>query len=302
MVGNRDLYKEIIGSLYDGVYFVDQDRVITDWNKGAERISGYLSEEVIGKSLKELPLEYIDLDGTKLSLRGLPLAACMKDKKIHELAVFIHHADGHRIPVLIRANPIIDSKGTVIGAVETFSRDTGGLGIHHEGSDARHTVIKDKLTRLWNRRYLDACLRGEIAEMAPLKGLLTGLLLIDIDAFKPINDKHGNEVGDRTLQMVAATLEFNLRKNDVLGRWGGDEFLVVLRDLVTGDALKFIAEKVRMLVEYSRLDLPSKHVAVTASVAATMMLPDDNLESLLSRLEGAMIRCKKAGGNTVNLG
>jgi len=302
MIEDQDFYKKIIDNLYDGVYFVDRDRVITYWNKGAERISGYTSQQMIGRSCRDNLLNYVNLKGEQLCITHCPLAACMQDGKTREIDVFLHHADGHRVPVLVRAEPLMDGEGNIIGAVETFTRDTGVMGVHQELHELRHTVIKDKLTGIWNRRYLDACLRAAVAEMAPLKGLLTGLLFIDIDHFKQINDTYGHESGDRVLQMVAATLQNNLRKNDVLGRWGGEEFLVILNDLVTRDALKFIADKIRMLVANSRLDLPTISLTTTISLGATLLLPGDSIESVVNRTDRLMYKSKKAGRNKVSVG
>ncbi len=302
MKEDRDFYKNIIENLYDGVYFVDRDRVITYWNKGAERISGYTSQQMVGRSCRDNLLNHVNLKGEQLCPTHCPLAACMQDGIPREMDVFLHHADGHRVPVLMRAAPLRDGEGNIIGAVETFTRDTGVMGVHQELYELRHTVIKDKLTGIWNRRYLDACIRASVAEMAPLKGLLTGLLIIDIDHFKQINDTHGKEIGDRILQMVAATLQNNLRKNDILGRWGGDEFLVILNDLVTRDAMKFIANKIRMLVANSRLDLPTINLTTTISVSATLILPKDTIESVVNRADKLMSKGKKAGSNRVSIG
>lgn len=299
---NRDFYKNIIENLYDGVYFVDHERVITYWNKGAERISGYTGKQVVGRSCRDNLLNHVNMNGKQLCPDHCPLAASMKDGMVREVEVFLRHADGHRVPVIVRTSPLMDGEKNIIGAVENFTRDTGMMGVHQELYELRHTVIKDKLTGLWNRRYLEASLRGTVDEMAPLKGLLMGLLFIDIDQFTQINDSHGEENGDRVLKMVAATLQNNLRKNDVLGRWESDEFLVILNDLVTRDALKFIAGKVRMLVENSRLDLPYKSLSTTVSIGATLLLPKDTFESVLSRVDKLMNKSKKAGRNKVSIG
>ncbi len=302
MIENRDFYKNIIENLYDGVYFVDHERVINYWNKGAERITGYTSQQMVGHSCSDNLLNHVNLKGEQLCITHCPLEACMKDGIPREVDVFLHHADGHRVPVLVRAAPLKDGEGNIIGAVETFTRDTGVMGVHQELYELRHTVIKDKLTGIWNRRYLEACIRASVAEMVRLKGLLTGLLFIDIDQFKQINDANGHGNGDRVIQMVAATLQNNLRKNDILGRWGGDEFLVILNDLVTRDALKFIAKKLCMLVENSRLDLPSTNLATTISVGATLILPGDTIESVVDRADKLMYKSKKAGSNRVSVG
>ncbi|HEY6837725.1 MAG TPA: PAS domain S-box protein, partial [Geobacteraceae bacterium] len=117
-------FRKLLDNLYDGVYFVDRDRLITYWNKGAERISGYTAEEVMGKSCKDSLLVHMDDKGTILCLAGCPLAATMEDRKERRAEVYLHHKDGHRVPVVVRVAPIPDRAGKIIGAVEIFSENS----------------------------------------------------------------------------------------------------------------------------------------------------------------------------------
>ncbi len=79
MPNEKDFYKEIIDNLYDGVYFVDRDRVITYWNKGAERITGYSAEQTIGRACRDNLLNHVTANGVELCLTNCPLAAVMQD-------------------------------------------------------------------------------------------------------------------------------------------------------------------------------------------------------------------------------
>jgi PAS domain S-box-containing protein len=106
MPEDNSFYKDVIDNLYDGVYFVDRERVITFWNKGAERISGYSSQQVIGHSCRDNLLNHVTAHGVQLCQGQCPLAACMEDGRPREADVFLHHADGQRIPILVRAAPM----------------------------------------------------------------------------------------------------------------------------------------------------------------------------------------------------
>ena len=99
MPENRNFDKDLIDNLYDGVYFVDRERVITYWNKGAERITGYKDRQVIGRCCGDNVLNHVDAAGVELCRSHCPLAACMEDGLPREVEVFLHHADGHRMPV-----------------------------------------------------------------------------------------------------------------------------------------------------------------------------------------------------------
>jgi diguanylate cyclase (GGDEF)-like protein/PAS domain S-box-containing protein len=302
MSEDPEFYKNLIDNLHDGVYFVDRERIITYWNKGAERITGYTRQQVIGRSCRDNLLNHVNGEGLQLCQDHCPLADCMEDGKPREEDVFLHHADGHRVPVLLRAATLSDAQGNITGSVETFTRDTGVMGVHQELRELRQSVVTDKLTGIGNRRHLDARLHSAISELAYEKDLLTGLMFMDIDNFKQVNDTYGHEAGDRALRMVAATLRNNLRKDDVLGRWGGEEFLVILYGLASPQWMEAIAETLRMLVESSRLDFENSSLSVTISTGATLLFPDDTPESAFRRVDDLLYQSKENGRNRVSLG
>jgi len=301
MFQDDDLYRKILDHLYDGVYFTDRQRQILYWNKGAERITGYANDEVVGRSCRDNLLNHVDANGVQLCLNQCPLAACMADGRPREAEVFLHHADGHRVPVLVRAAPLRDAQGQIVGAVETFSEATGALVAGRELRELRRAVRTDPLTGISNRQGLEGRLRGILAELGHHQGT-AGLLFMDIDGFKQVNDTYGHDVGDQVLRMVAATVRHNVREFDTVGRWGGEEFVVLLSDVPTVVELQPIAEKLRMLVAHSRLDLPAAHLSVTISVGATLFRPADTPESAVRRADQLMYRSKRAGGNRVSVG
>ena len=277
-------------------------RVITYWNKGAERITGYKQEQVIGHSCRDNLLNHVNDRGVQLCQDFCPLGACMQDGNPREVDVFLHHSNGQRIPVLIRASPIRDENGEIIGAVETFSSDTSLMGVRHALHKLRRTVHIDELTAIGNRRFLEGKLRSAIAELEHQPDSALGLLFMDIDHFKVVNDAYGHEVGDAVLRMVSSTLQYNLRKTDFIGRWGGEEFLAILYDVGSLEMLKKISEKLRILVESSRLDLPSESLSVTVSVGATLFLPGDSPETAVHRADELMYQAKHSGRNQVITG
>jgi diguanylate cyclase (GGDEF)-like protein/PAS domain S-box-containing protein len=302
MTESKDFYKDIIDNLYDGVYFVDRERVITYWNRGAERITGYTGQQVMGRSCRDNILNHVTADGKQLCQDGCPLAACMLDGREREADVFLHHADGHRVPVLVRAAPLRDADGNITGAVETFSSDMGITTVRRELRELRRTVQTDMLTGIGNRRYLQRRLRGAVAELEQQASIMTALLFIDIDDFKAFNDNYGHAVGDKILKTIASTLRHNLRDTDVVGRWGGDEFLAILYDMTSADELRSVAEKLRVLVELSGLVLGGRTLTATITVGATSFRPTDTPETVVRRADELMYQAKQAGGNRVQIG
>jgi len=301
MSDETEFYKEIIDNLYDGVYFVDRDRVITYWNKGAERITGYPAAQTVGRACRANLLNHVTEDGVQLCANGCPLAAVMEDGNPREAEVFVHHADGHRLPVVIRATALRDRIGNIIGAIESFSNNSSVINARRRLSEMHQMIHTDVLTRLGNRQHIEGCLYAVVAEFEKTQKP-AGLLFIDIDQFKKVNDTLGHDVGDQALRMVANTFRHALRATDTIGRWGGEEFVAILYDINNDKALFKIAEKVRMLVEVSHFDTASQSLSVTISIGATRLYSNDTPDSIIRRADGLMYRSKQAGRNRVTIG
>jgi diguanylate cyclase (GGDEF)-like protein/PAS domain S-box-containing protein len=299
MVDQGGFYKEVIDNLSDGVYFVDRSRVITYWNKGAERITGYRSDEVLGRSCRDNLLNHVTAEGVQLCGPRCPVEACMEEGVPQEAEVFLHHADGHRVPVLIRAAPFHDEEGKIIGAVETFSSDLGDVAVRQQLRELRQQTRTDSVTGISNRAHLEGRLRALVAEFAGKSD--AGVIFLDIDHFKQFNDAHGHDTGDRVLRMVAATLKSSLRATDAIGRWGGEEFLGILYEVSSLESLRKTCEKLRTLVELSSLDLDGRGLSVTISVGGTLLHPDDSPESIVHRADELMYRSKQEGRNRTTL-
>jgi diguanylate cyclase (GGDEF)-like protein/PAS domain S-box-containing protein len=301
MPNEKDFYKEIIDNLYDGVYFVDRDRVITYWNKGAERITGYSAKQTIGRACRDNLLNHVTSNGVELCLHNCPLAAVMQDGNPREAEVYLHHKEGHRVPIIVRATALRDEDGNIIGAIESFSNNKPVIDARHQLREMRHVVHTDRLTGIGNRQLVEGRLRAVIAECAHTQGS-AGLLFMDIDNFKQFNDIYGHLVGDKVLRMVTATFHHSLRATDMIGRWGGEEFIAILKDIDNETALHGIAEKVRTLVEHSRLDVNDQNLTVTISIGATRLRPDDTPETIVDRADRLMYQSKKAGRNFSTVG
>jgi PAS domain S-box-containing protein len=104
-------YKRLLDNLGDGVYFVDRDRKITCWNRSAERITGYLSDEMVGTHCFHNRLQHIDGQGANLCNSQCPLALTIADGQPREQDIFFRHRDGHRVPLSAKISPIYDEEG-----------------------------------------------------------------------------------------------------------------------------------------------------------------------------------------------
>jgi diguanylate cyclase (GGDEF)-like protein/PAS domain S-box-containing protein len=296
----NQFYKELLENLYDGVYFVDLERKITYWNKGAEHISGYSQEQVLGAYCHNNLLQHVTEDGVQLCHNDCPLTVTMKDGQERESELYLRHIDGYRVPVLVRTSPIRDEKGKIIGAVEVFSNNQTIMKMKRRISKMEQTVIYDPLTQIGNRKHIEVKIKSALQEYRQMR-FPFGVLFIDIDHFKSINDTFGHITGDKVLRAVANTLRHNLRETDTCGRWGGEEFLALVFNL-DGENLRAIAEKLRSLVEQTVIPTETGKPSVTISIGATLVRNEDTLESLVYRADKLMYISKSNGRNCVSIG
>ncbi len=297
----EEFFKNLLENLYDGVYFVDRERKISYWNTGAERITGYAAKQVVGQHCYDNLLQHITENGKRLCLDGCPLQATIQDGKPREAEVFLRHAEGHRVPVLIRTSPIFDKRNRVIGAVEIFSNNQTLMKMKRRVSQLEQTVVYDALTMIGNRKHIELKLKTAFQEYQQ-NHIPFGILFIDIDHFKAFNDKYGHLIGDKVLRAVANTLRLNLRETDTCGRWGGEEFLAIVFNVANENILHDIAEKLRFLVEQTSIQAGEKTPQVTISIGGTFPHPGDTLESLVDRADKLMYHSKTAGRNRVTIG
>ena len=292
-------FRGILDSLHDGVYFVDVNKRITYWNKGAERITGYEGSEAVGISCSDNLLVHIDDKGMNLCKTGCPLAQTLMDGRVRETEAYLQHKDGHRLPVLIRVSPLRDVRGNIVGAVETFSDNSSKAALLNRIDELQKESLVDPLTGLANRRCIDMKLHSRIDEMQRY-GWPCGVLFLDIDNFKIVNDTYGHNVGDRVLMMVARTLSSNLRSHDLLGRYGGEEFVAIITN-VNMAKLHSFANRLRLLVEKSSLDTEYSTLRVTVSIGATLVRPEDTVEAAITRADLFMYNSKIGGRNRVSI-
>jgi diguanylate cyclase (GGDEF)-like protein/PAS domain S-box-containing protein len=296
------VYKELLDQLQDGVYFVDRDRRITHWNAAAERISGFAANEVVGSLCHDNILRHMDPEGAKLCIAGCPLNETIQDGKNRVVeTVYLHHRDGHRVPIQVRTLQVADDNGTTIGAVEIFSElGRRGAELERRIDELKRRLLLDKLTRLPNREHAERDLGTRLYDFQH-GGTAFGVVFADIDHFKQINDTYGHSAGDQVLQVTAATLAHNVRPGDMMARWGGEEFVGGFATLGhTG--LQAVADKLTMLVRGSEIDHSDQKIKVTISIGATVATLDDSVESLVHRADELMYKSKTEGRDRATLG
>ena len=294
-----DFYQELMNSAFDGIYQIAVNGRVIAWNKGAERITGFRAEQVVGSSGQDNLIKHLDANGKELTEHELPLFATLKDGKQREIHTFIKHAEGYRVSVLVRTIPIYDKLGKLSGAVEIFSDNKAIIAAYQRAQQVEQTVLYDALTGIGSRTHIEHKIKSAIEEYES-SGSSFGVLFVDIDHFKKINDRHGHLTGDKVLRFVANAIRNHLRVSDSCGRWGGEEFLALVLD-IKSSSLQTVAEKLRQLIEQSGVEGNDRNLKVTVSIGASMVRPGDTLQSLIQRADELMYKSKQNGRNRITM-
>jgi len=299
-VALRDrLFRDLADGMRDGICLVDGKGRIVYWNKGAKRLTGYSCSEMVGKHASDRVLTHIDSGGSPMDEEEPWLEGAIRNGEVREAQVYFRHKDGHRIPLRVYVGPVRAANGRRVGAVEVFSDNAAMAAALQRIEELETLTLIDALTKLPNRVYVEMSLLARLSELRRY-GWTFGMLFIDLDEFKDVNDKYGHDAGDEVLRVVGKTLLENTRPFDVLGRWGGDEFVGAII-YATEEHLGAIAERYRRLIEDLAVPVGSDTVKVTVSMGATLARKEDNVESLYKRADKLMYQSKNGGGNRVSL-
>ena len=297
---DASIFEIILDCVEDGIYFVDRHKRIRLWNDGAQALTGFSCDDVMGQPCGNHWLCHVDAAGHTLCANGCPLDRAIKEEQPYEVDAYLQHKLGHRIPVRIKSWPLRDRQGQIMGAVEVFRTTIGGRRQEQLIEELSQMALIDDLTRLPNRRHFDLQLDRRLAELNRF-GWPFGVLMIDLDQFKQVNDNHGHHVGDQVLHLVARTLLANCRSLDTVARWGGEEFAAVIAN-VREDELRRVAEKLRSMVAASGLrESSSAPVRVTISVGGAMARPNEPAAELMKRADDMLYAAKHSGRNRVCL-
>jgi diguanylate cyclase (GGDEF)-like protein/PAS domain S-box-containing protein len=290
-----EFHKQVLDHLAEGVYFVDTERKILYWNHAAEVLSGFSAEEVVGSHCYNHILNHVNEKFEPLCTDHCPLTIAIAKREMIIERAFLHHKNGHRVPVNIKVNPVIGSDGKVIGAVEIFSDATPYLELEGMNRELEKTIRIDPLTKVPNRRAFLELIHQEFQRYRRYATPFA-VIFTDIDFFKEVNDRFGHKVGDLTLQWFTRKLSGGLRKVDTISRFGGEEFLMLLPS-TTPEAATLTAEKLRTLV--AQRPCPETGQTLTASFGVASVEVEDTPESLIERADRGLYLSKKAGRNLV---
>ncbi len=284
---------QIIEQIHDSVVSTDLEGIITSWNLGSERLSGYRADEVLGRHISMLYREE-DRPLLKKSIEVL-----MRTGKYHADTYYVTKSkeliytslslslfkDEHAIPI-----------GIIRYAQDITKRKKAENALEDQKQILQHQAYHDALTGLPNRLLFNDRLTQSI-EKSQRHGTKVALFFIDLDNFKEINDLLGHDVGDEVLMVVAQRLNGLKRSEDTIARLGGDEFIIIIDDLAVGEDASILALKT-----IETLTLPmiiGNHELYVSSSIGISLYPDDgnSANDLLKFADAAMYEAKTEGKN-----
>jgi diguanylate cyclase (GGDEF)-like protein/PAS domain S-box-containing protein len=283
-------FSTTLRALGDGVAITDPDGFITFLNPVAEALTGWASDDAVGKPVEEiLRLRHSDSRQPVVN----PIYHALMDGTTHTLEddIVLVARSGATLSIGDTATRIVDDRGKVLGGVIVFRDITGQRSAQER---VRYLAEHDPLTGLPNRMLFRDRVSQSITQ-ARRNRQGVGILFVDLDRFKHINDSLGHEAGDRLLTLVAERLKACLREGDTVARLGGDEFVVNLPGLNGAMAAESIARKI--LDTLGQAFMVNDHeLHVSASVGISLYPIDgSNTEELMRAADSAMYHAKEHG-------
>ncbi len=289
---NEARLKEITSELGDGIYVLDRAGRLTFMNKAAEQMLGWREAELLGRNAHET-FHFQKLDGTPVPMCDCPVYHSIhsgETYRVHE--DYFTRRDGRLFPVSFVSTPLHRS-GEIVGSVAAF-QDITALKAAQER--IQYMAHYDMLTNLPNRTLLADRLERALAH-ARRNGQGLALAFMDLDGFKQVNDSLGHDAGDILLKVIAQRLQACLRESDTVARMGGDEFVMLLTDVMQPGEVEVVVRKVLDTVNQPiSLNDQLTHVGVSVGVALYPAHGEDP-QSLMKHADQAMYLAKEGGRN-----
>lgn len=293
------LHRLLLEALPLGVYAVNRDGKVILWSEGAEQLTGYLRQDVVGRSCQEELLTNRDAENNPLDGATIPLLATLHEGRSATGQLTLRTKAGQFVPVRIRTVPLRDDHGSLLGAAEIFEPLSPPSHEERRQSKLAAYGCLDSLTGLLNHSLIQAHLRESLS-LHLVYPVPFCVLAFAVDELPELRKRYGQAGVDAALRSVAQTLENGLRPTDFLGRWMENEFLAILTECSANDVLK-VAERLSRLVRNTGIPWWGDKIHVTVSVGATPVIDNDTVGSIVSRAEQALRESSGAGINRVAL-
>jgi diguanylate cyclase (GGDEF)-like protein/PAS domain S-box-containing protein len=281
------LWKSVLEQSTEGILICDHERRIVAVNPAFERITGFTSQDAVGRTPSILHSGQQDKNFYDDMWRKVSASGHWKGE------IWNRRKNGELYIQWMAMNAVHDEKGRLTHYVSIFSDISDRKAAEDR---VRHLSQHDPLTDLPNRTLLRHRL-DQLVEIAARDGLRIAVLFLDLDRFKVINDSMGHETGDLLLQAIARRIRDAVRRSDTVARMGGDEFVILLSELRRSDDAARMAEKMLAAVS-APVSIETQELSISASIGIAIF-PEDgaNASDLLRHADAAMYCAKSRGRN-----
>lgn len=281
------MHRVILESLPFGVYAVNREGKIILWSAGAEKLTGYLRQDVLGRTFQEEVLRHCDKENNPLDAPTIPLLMTLSEGRAAAGQLSLRTKSGNYLPVQLQTVPLRDDRGSLVGAAEIFEAVTAPAKGDRRQSKLGPYGCLDGLTGMLNHTMTQAHLK---------ESLNLHLMCFAIDDLAELRERYGQAAADAALNVVAQTVENGLRPTDFVGRWMEQVFLAILTECDENDVIK-AGERLNRMVRNTGVPWWGDKIRVTVSIGATPALDNDTVGSNVSRAENALRESREAGGN-----
>jgi diguanylate cyclase (GGDEF)-like protein/PAS domain S-box-containing protein len=293
-----EIYQAVLDKLQTGVYIVDRNRRIRFWNEGAEQITGYLRQDVVGRFLRD---HLLTSDAVKDvdSEPDDPINLVFRDGKPSTIDVSILHKDGYRVPIVLRTNPIRNSHGAVVGAAESFEKNRSASDWTRRQAGFADFGCLDAMTGVAAQSFMETQLRENLTIFAE-HNIPFGILLVQIDHMDQFRASRGPGVVSTILRVIAQSVENCLRPSDLVGCWGVNQFIAILLECRESEVAR-VGERVRKIIGQAEIEWWGDRFSVTSPVGGAGCRAGDNAELLIARAAASLQESIEKGGNCVTV-
>jgi diguanylate cyclase (GGDEF)-like protein/PAS domain S-box-containing protein len=296
-LSDPEICQSVLETLQTGVYLVDRNRRIRFWNEGAERITGFLRQDVVGRFLRDHLLtttsEIKDLDSDTTD----PVNLAFRDGKPSITDVSILHKQGYRVPVVLRTIPIRDCHGMVVGVAESFDKNQSASDWTRRQAGLANFGCLDEVTGVPAQTFMETLLRENLTTFAE-HNIPFGVLVLAVDRLDENRRNRGPGVVPTILRVVAQTVENCLRPTDLLGCWSDEQFIAVLMECKESEVVR-VGERIRKMVNQSEVGWWGDMFSVSCAFGGAGSRAGDTMQLLVSRAEDSLKESITQGGNSV---
>ncbi|MEM6330256.1 MAG: diguanylate cyclase [Planctomycetota bacterium] len=294
--GGFAFYQKMIDNTHEGVVFVDLDRRITQWNTGAERLTGVAADAAIGQVLTPTLLDMSHRDGKRLSDAECPIAQTISSGLQLMESISVMGRAGRHVAAVLHVIPVATPGGGAQGATVLLTDVSTEASLEAKCQTLHAEMTKDPLTQVANRAEFDRMLEA-FTDAHQETGMPCSLIMADIDHFKRVNDTYGHQAGDEAIVTFAELLKSMCRTGDLVARYGGEEFAVLCADCNNAAAAQRAEAFRKALCELPLAELGNKNI--TASFGVTELQAGDRPDTMLRRADRALLQAKDQGRNQV---